>query len=249
MIAALPMYDRPETAGAYDAFWEEIRAALGFGPQALTRDVDVWSIWTSPDLLLAQTCGLPFRARLHAQVTYVATPDFDLTGCAAGHYNSVIIARQDDARDLADLLSARVIANERLSQSGHAALRHHATEKGLTVAEISWSGSHRSSLIAVAEGRADLAAIDAKTWLDATRFDPETRALRIVARTSPTPALPLITAQPDAVPDLRAALAQALDALPAPHRDVIGITGFPVIPTKDYLAVPTPAACLESDLT
>jgi hypothetical protein len=66
MIAALPMYDRPETAGANDRFWESVRDHLGYGPMTLTRGRDHWDIWQSPDLVLAQTCGLPFRAKLCA---------------------------------------------------------------------------------------------------------------------------------------------------------------------------------------
>ena len=95
MIAALPMYDRPETAAATDRYWGLIRDGLRAreieAPDDLTRTDDLWTLWQSPDLVLAQTCGLPFRARLHGQVQLVGTPDFGLPGCAPGYYNSVII--------------------------------------------------------------------------------------------------------------------------------------------------------------
>ncbi len=61
MIAALPMYDRAEVAQANDQLWAAIQSILGYGPVTLTRDMDVWDIWQSPDLLLAQTCGYAAR--------------------------------------------------------------------------------------------------------------------------------------------------------------------------------------------
>jgi hypothetical protein len=68
VIAALPMYDRPETRAATDRFWELTRDALSLrgidAPEALTRDRDPWDIWQAPDLVLAQTCGLPYRSGL-----------------------------------------------------------------------------------------------------------------------------------------------------------------------------------------
>ena len=48
MIGALPMYDRIEVASANDRFWAAIHEALGYGPDTLTRDRDVWDIWQSP---------------------------------------------------------------------------------------------------------------------------------------------------------------------------------------------------------
>ena len=52
MIAHLGMYDRPETAAANDRLWTAMRAHLGRGPDALTRDAEVWQVWQSPDLLI-----------------------------------------------------------------------------------------------------------------------------------------------------------------------------------------------------
>jgi hypothetical protein len=45
------------------------------------------------DLLLAQTCGLPFRRDLWGRVAYVATPAYDLPDCPAGWYRSALVAR------------------------------------------------------------------------------------------------------------------------------------------------------------
>ena len=103
MIASLPMYDRPETAAANDRLWAGIRDRLRAeglpAPEALIHGAsDLWPQWTSPDLVLSQTCGYPYRSRLHGQVLLVGTPDYGVDGCAPGHYRSVFVARADDPR-------------------------------------------------------------------------------------------------------------------------------------------------------
>lgn len=51
MIAFLGMYDRPETAEANDMLWQAVRQNLGQGPEHLSREIDPWSAWQSPDLM------------------------------------------------------------------------------------------------------------------------------------------------------------------------------------------------------
>ena len=126
MIASLPMYDRPETRGPYDRLWARIRDELkllwadrpetGYPlPEALTHNGDPWDHWQDPDLVLSQTCGLPYRSVLHPNVTLIGTPDYGLAGCPPGYYHSVFIARDPDAT-LADLAGHRFAYNEALSQ-------------------------------------------------------------------------------------------------------------------------------------
>ena len=98
MIAHLGMYDRPETAAANDRFWSSIRDQLGFGPDTLTREIGFMEAWESPDLLLSQTCGMPYRLRLRPKVTLVGTPDFALPDCPPGYYNSVFIAKKESRK-------------------------------------------------------------------------------------------------------------------------------------------------------
>jgi len=238
MIAALPMYDRPELRTATDALWSALRDALrvrGFdAPDALTRDRDLWEIWQDPDLLLAQTCGLPFRARLHGQVRIVATPDYGLPGCPPGHYCSVILARSADLPE-----SPRVALNDPVSQSGWAALHGWATSRQLSLGPVTLTGSHAASARAVAAGEADLAAVDAQTWRQLLRFDALDPDLEI-ARTPPTPGLPLITAAAHDPAMLRGAVVSALDALPAATREALDLRGIVNIDAHIYRAVPIP---------
>ena len=94
MIASLSMYDRPETAAANDRLWGRIREILGFGPAQLDRETPDWDAWLDEGLLLSQTCGLPYRSRLHDKVQLIATPDYGLDGAAPGYYYSVFVARR-----------------------------------------------------------------------------------------------------------------------------------------------------------
>lgn len=238
MIAALPMYDRPELRAETDALWAAIRDALRArdidAPDSLTRDRDLWEVWQSPDLILAQTCGLPFRARLHSRVTLVATPDYGLPDCPPGHYRSVILAR-----DAALPNRPRVALNDPLSQSGWAALHGWATARALSLGPVTLTGSHAASARAIADGIADLAAIDAQTWRQLIRFDHADPRLEI-ARTPATPGLPLITARGRDPAPIRAALPDALATLPATIAAALDLHGFTPIDAAAYHAIPIP---------
>ncbi|MFO7921719.1 MAG: PhnD/SsuA/transferrin family substrate-binding protein [Nioella sp.] len=245
MHASLPMYDRAELRPATDAFWALSRDALRArgldAPDALTRGAaSPWDLWTSPDLLLSQTCGLPLRARLHEAVQLVCTPDFGLPGCPFGHYSSVLVTRRDLADTPLDRLLPRPAANEALSQSGWGALCAHAARHGLTPRRPILTGGHAASARAVLEGRADLAAIDAQTWRLLQRHEPDLAALHEYARTAPTPALPLITAKGRDPAPILAALEAALAALPEHHRAALGLRGFARLPLGDYRALVIP---------
>lgn len=238
MIAALPMYDRPEIRGATDALWAAIRDALRkaglAAPDALLRGADPWAIWRDPALVLAQTCGLPYRSRLHGAVRLVATPDYALPGCAPGHYNSVVIARDADLPK-----HPRIAINDPLSQSGWAALQAWVSARDLALGPVTVTGAHAASARAVAEGSADLAAIDAQTWRQLVRFDHADPALEI-ARTDPTPGLPLITAMAHDPAPIREALAQALASLPPDIPGALDLRGFVQIDSAAYLAIAVP---------
>ncbi|OHC54506.1 MAG: hypothetical protein A3D16_10050 [Rhodobacterales bacterium RIFCSPHIGHO2_02_FULL_62_130] len=247
MIASLGMYDRAETAGANDRLWagirDGLRAAGLAAPDALTRGEHAyWDAWQSPDLVFSQTCGFPFRARLHDHVTLIGTPDYGLPDCSAGHYYSVFVARADDPRGLVDLATARFTYNEELSQSGWAAPQNHAAAHGLPCFHPHLrSGGHRLSALAVAEGRADVAAIDAVTWALLSRWELLTAQLRVVDRSRPsTPALPFIAGKGADAGLYFDVVKAAIAALAPEDRAALHLRGLVRIAAEDYLAVPTP---------
>lgn len=242
MIVWLGMYDLPALQAANDRFWAAIRARLGEGPASLRRDIHTWEVWQSPDMLLAQTCGLPFRARLHEKVSLVGTPDYDLPGCPPGHYNSALVVRADDPRaTLADFPHARFAFNDALSQSGWAAPWAHFQAAGVEIGPRLETGSHAASATAVAEGRADIAALDALTWTLLREHHPElTAGLRELDRTAPTPVLPYITAAGRDPAPLAKAITGAIDDLSPDDRALLHLRGLVQIPAEAYLALPIP---------
>lgn len=241
------MYDFGQAEAANDRLWAAIRDGLSrrgiAAPKALTRgDGAYWAAWSSPDLVLSQTCGYPFRARLFPSVQLVGTPDYGLPGCPPGHYNSVFVVRADDPRhDLSEFADAAFAFNEDLSQSGWAAPQNHAAELGFYLKPGHCSGSHRSSARAVAEGHADIAALDAQTWAMLGREPGATAGLRELARTAPpTPALPFITGPGQDAVAIGDALAAAIAGLSPEDRLATGLKGLIRLPASAYLAVPSP---------
>ncbi|APX11055.1 phosphate/phosphite/phosphonate ABC transporter substrate-binding protein [Tateyamaria omphalii] len=242
MIASLGMYDMPHLQGAHDRLWAGIRTALGHGPETLTRGDDLWRVWQAPDLLLAQTCGLPYRARLHGHVALIGTPDYGLPDCPPGHYFSYLIRRRDDTRGLKALCNQGVMAfNEPLSQSGWAAPVTHLTARNLAPRRMRQTGAHLASLNAVAAGDADFAAIDALTLLLAAQHDIDTTAaVTPFDRTAPTPALPYITARTLDPAPLAHAMRAAIARLSPTDRSALRLKGLVNMPASAYLALPIP---------
>ncbi|MBV7408848.1 MULTISPECIES: phosphate/phosphite/phosphonate ABC transporter substrate-binding protein [Roseobacteraceae] len=242
MIASLGMYDMPHLQRAHDRLWAGIRTALGYGPDHLTRGGDPWAEWQSPDLLLAQTCGLPYRARLHDKVTLVGTPDYDLPDCPSGYYFSYLIRRRDDPRPLRELSKQGVMAyNEPLSQSGWAAPVAHLAARGLRPKRIKQTGSHLGSINSVLLKTADYAAIDAVTMLLWGAHDMDAVAyLEAFDTTEPTPALPYITALDRDPAPIADAVRSAIAAMPHEDRCDLRLKGMVDIPASEYLALPIP---------
>ena len=103
MIANMMMYQRPQLADAHARYWALIRAELAKrgidSPEELSQDAEEFFVWENPELVLSQTCGMPYRTWLHDKVQLVGTPDYGLEGCKAGYYRSPIVVRADDGRD------------------------------------------------------------------------------------------------------------------------------------------------------
>jgi len=233
MIADLPMYDWPEQRAETDSFWAavaaELRAVAIEAPERLARPADPAAGWCEPDLLLGQTCGMPFVSGHCGEAVVVARPDYGLAEARDGSYRSVIVVRRDEVaaagpEALPRWRGRRVAVNEWRSYSGHIALRAHLAGLGQGAGKPFFgaavlSGSHRASALMVARGAADIAALDGVVWALLGRHEPATAArLAPVGMTAPAPALPYIAGPRHAA--RAAALAAALDraaAATSPH--------------------------------
>jgi ABC-type phosphate/phosphonate transport system substrate-binding protein len=248
MIADLSMYDWPVIRPATDRFWREVAArlrAVGIdAPEALTRGRDHATSWTDPSLLIGQTCGMPYVSGLCGDAVIIAKPDYGLPGAADGFYRSVIVARTDHAgMPLLSRLGCRVAVNEWRSYSGHIALRAHLAKTrgraaGPFFATAVLSGSHRASARLVAEGEADIAALDGVVWALLGAEEPETASrLAVIAETDPAPALPFITAASNAglsdqLAEALAGAAAALEFVPGLPRRVMPASAADYEPTR-----------------
>ncbi|MEM8753866.1 MAG: PhnD/SsuA/transferrin family substrate-binding protein [Pseudomonadota bacterium] len=236
-VAALPMYDWPEVAEATDALWRALRNGLrgaGFdAPEALTRGGDPWKIWRARDLLLAQTCGLPYAARLCGDVSLLGAPSYDLPGVPPGRYRSVVVARVGEGADFA---GRRFAFNARESQSGWAAFAASFGDPARVFGALVETGAHRASIRSVADGRADFAAVDAVSWRLAERHEPAAEALAVVAETPPTPGLPLITRRRDerALAHMRLVIETEVEMLDPAVRAALFLKGFVKMRPEDY---------------
>lgn len=223
MIATLPMYDWPEETAATDAFWSALRIRAGAAglPAALSRPSwpEVTALWRSPDLVFSQTCWGPLRLGLSDHLNVLAQPDYSaFPGGRGPFYRSALIARggraapvpQGPGAALPPLAGLQLAFNARDSLSGWIAL---AEDLGADPADLASglveTGGHRASVRAVAEGRADLAAVDIRALALALRHEPCAQALTVVGWTAERPGLPYVTSRatdPATTRALRAAL-------------------------------------------
>ncbi|WP_306155011.1 phosphate/phosphite/phosphonate ABC transporter substrate-binding protein [Roseovarius sp. MMSF_3281] len=245
MIANLMMYARPETEAATARLWALIREGLTArgieAPETLAQEAGEFEVWTDPDLVLSQTCGMPYRLWLHDRVALVGTPDYGLEGCRPGHYRSAVVVRVDDPRAaLGDFREAVFAFNQTFSHSGYAAPYALCSRHGVWFENRVQTHGHRISAQAVAEGRADIAALDGVTWRLMQRHEALPERLRVLCWTGESPGLPLITARGEQVPDLRAAVAQAIEQMNETDRDLLGLRGLVDLPKEAYLSVPNP---------
>ena len=242
MIAALPMYDRPETAAAHDALWALVRDGLRArgvpAPDALDRSVRTLARGAPGPLVLGQVCNLPLRRGLAGPLARIGCGDYALPGTRPGHYFSRFVVRAgDDLRPetFHRRPGARLARNEADSHSGWGAPLLWAARAGLPPFPATpEAGSHRRAALAVAEGRADMAAIDAISWRAIVQHDPAlAAALRAVGETGRSPGQTFVTSAADPRPH-RAALRAAIAALAPAHRAALGLVGLVVLPAADY---------------
>lgn len=181
-------------------------------PATLPADeLDFHELWLSPALLFGQTCWGPMELGLARHVQVIAQPNYDaFEGGQGEFYSSALVMAADGGLPVAspqdgkaviplDLLRGkRFIFNNPDSMSGLIGLTRDLEAMGESLdifASRGESGGHRSSIVAVAEGRADIAAIDCESWALAQRFEPAAKGVKVVGWTARRKGLPYITAR------------------------------------------------------
>jgi ABC-type phosphate/phosphonate transport system substrate-binding protein len=227
--AALPMYNvSPALADDWRALLDHVRTALtpwldahGDTLEIADPDPDLTAFWQRADLLLSQTCGYPLVHALDARVRLVATPEFDVPGCAGGQYHSVLLTGAHvGAASLKDCRGLRAVYNSDDSNSGMNLFRHAVApfaRDGRFFSTVSKSGGHLASMRALAGATADVAAIDCVTYAFAREHWPELAAsVREIGVTASSAALPFIASikVPEQAIEL---LFRALSTFPGQH--------------------------------
>jgi ABC-type phosphate/phosphonate transport system substrate-binding protein len=247
VVAALPMYDLPQLKPATDAFWrgiaERLKDAGLLAPASLTRTDDYHAIWRHPALLLGQACGYPVVTRLEGEVQIVATPIYDSLGCeGSAHCSFFIVNAKAEHRTLPDLRGSVCAVNGFDSNTGMNLLRAAIApiaEGSRFFRSIIVTGAHRKSLEAVADGRADVAAIDCVSFAHFQRFDSQVTArVSKIGQSLLTAGPPFITAK-KTDPGILSILRQALyEVATAPDlksvRSALKIEGFTFDTETDY---------------
>ncbi|MBC8363812.1 MAG: PhnD/SsuA/transferrin family substrate-binding protein [Actinobacteria bacterium] len=243
-VAGLPMYDWPEVRDEVDALWTAIAARLRAAgieaPLSLTRPDRFEDLWTVPELLLGQACGLNLVDGLRGRVEVLGSLDHGVEGCDPGDYRSVLVCRVGDtADDLAAFRGRCAAFNGRSSWSGHGALMSAVAplaDDGRFFGECVETGTHRESIRRVAAGEADVAAIDAVAWHLALDHEPAVDEVRILGWTDPTPAPPLVVgwAHAHLVDAINAAVVEAVASLSPEVRRPLDLYGYRVRPAADY---------------
>jgi ABC-type phosphate/phosphonate transport system substrate-binding protein len=244
-IAALPMYNvSPALAADWRALLGDVLQAVDPHARIVDPGDDLHALWRRPDLLISQTCGYPLMSGLHEQVQLIATPKFDAPGCTEADYSSVLITRSGAPFDTLDACrGARAAYNQDDSNSGMNVFRHAVAplaKGGRFFSEVIRTGSHLGSLRAVAENRADIAAIDCVTFAFVRDEMPElAQQVREIGWTAASPGLPLIAANTvpqGVIESLRAALNEAIAARPE-RAARLRLKGFSSLPLSDYARI------------
>lgn len=245
MIANLMMYQRSQLVDAHNRYWQLIRQNLKLAgmdsPETLSQDAEEFFVWNNPDLVLSQTCGMPYRTWLHDKVELVGTPDYGLEDCPPGYYRSALVVRSDDPRTtLEEFRKATFAYNQTFSQSGYAAPYWHLQSHGFWFENRLQTEQHLNSARAVAGGRADIASLDAMSWKLMEKHDDFAKGLRVLEWTTPTPGLPLITAQGNDPEAIHNAVKAAIGELTPVNRELLSLRDIIRIPKDKYTSIPNP---------
>ena len=184
-------------------------SAPPYDPQRLPPDeLDLMAVWRHPQLLLAQTCWGPMEQGLEQHVIVVGQPDYSrFEGGQGPLYSSAILMRRGSNPNVSPptlqaltpyIQNKRLAFNSSDSMSGFLALSRdlQALDSSLAIfTEMVETGGHRASIRAAADGKADVCAVDCRTWDLAKRFEEKAGQVEVVGWTGLRKGLPYITSK------------------------------------------------------
>ncbi|MBX3568564.1 MAG: PhnD/SsuA/transferrin family substrate-binding protein [Rhizobiaceae bacterium] len=195
---------------------DEGGAVIAPDPATLPPDeLDLPTLWKHPGLLFGQTCWGPMELGLCDHVQVVGQPDYSAYEGGDGElYSSAILMRRSDLGSRSTYFSApravgasipldllrgkRLAFNGHDSMSGLIGLTRDLAQMGQgpdIFAGMVETGAHRASMVAVADGQADVCAIDCRSWDMAKRFEPRASELAVIGWTARRKGLPYLASR------------------------------------------------------
>lgn len=197
-FAQLAMYPMTYLTEAYDLLWDRLRREMATAgvdglPDAVAWERDLHDAWLDPDAVITQTCGWPLVTALEGKVALIGSFDVVAPFASGGSYRSVLVSSKPlSAREWRERGDCRLVANNPDSLSGWVSL---SWAWGERLDDVPFTGAHVTSIHEIAEGRADLASIDAVTFEHVVTHEPSLAArVHIVGHGPRVPSLPLICA-------------------------------------------------------
>lgn len=250
MFASLPWYDLTEIRPSTDALWSRLaqnlrKRGLKHVPAALNREIPYEVQWRSGQLLFSQSCGYDVLVPAN-HLRILATPVYTPTACLGGYYSSMIVVRAESRFEcLDDLRGSSCVINTPTSHSGMNVLRAlfaPMSRNGRFFESVWTTGSHEASLLMIAHGWADVAAIDCVTYALLQRHRSRAlREVRVLCCSSRFPAPPYVVGSqvPESeVHQIRQALVETL-AAPDMRRvkDALLIKEVVDLPLQSYQSI------------
>ena len=243
------MYDFPEVQDSTQKLLVALVGALescNETAHVLTPDssvhAELMKMWSSTDMVLSQSCGLPFMEELHQFVNVIGTPLWTDVSDERGRYRTVIVAREAlGISSIAEVQGMRPVVSNTQSLSGWCSLGvalSEVTTDPTFVQTITQSGGHAKSLQMLQDNKADIASIDAATFRLLGRHRPAlTNNMRIIARGPLVPATPFIVSKNcgASTDEVRQAVEEVFERQSLREAlDQIGISGFVRLANSDY---------------
>ena len=233
---------------AWQELFDRFEPPAGAGPRP-RRELDFRhgnAVLRDPALLFGHTCGYPLMTQLLDAFTPFCTARFNVPGTEGKCYSSQIIVNAESSIDTLAASEGGIVAlNNADSNSGMNALRYELAQIGAQpgfFADTLMTGGHLHSLEAVAEGRADLAAIDCVTFqLIVDAYPALVDRVRSIGFSVKTCGLPFVLPTREASANLKSlyteALNEALQQLSPESRQCLHLEGFETVELADYASI------------
>ena len=205
------MYDFPEVQNSTEKLLVALVEALESCNETAhvqTPDssvhAELMKMWRSKDMVLSQSCGLPFIEELHTSVNVVGTPLWTDVSDERGRYRTVIVVPESlGVTSIDQAEGLRPVVSNTQSLSGWCSLGvalANATNDSVVATPYVQSGGHAASLQMLQDNEADIASIDSATFRLLSRHRPElVSGVRVIGHGPLVPATPIVVSKSLAV--------------------------------------------------